>query len=259
MTILADRHKGAFIAVTGASSGIGRATALRLAQEGARIALLALPGADLDSTMRECRDFQAQSFAVATDVSKPADVEKAFARIEAEGQLTGLFNNAGISMVVPLAETSDEQWQRLMAVNLTGNFLVGRAAVRLFLKTGGGVIVNMASELALMGQRGYAAYSATKGGILAMTRAMAAELARSGIRVNAICPGAIDTPLLKSEFEVADDPGRERRETEQGIVMGRLGQASEMAAVVSFMLSDDASYMNGAELVVDGGRTRGFS
>ena len=258
MSIISERHKGAFIAVTGASSGIGRATALRLAGEGARIALLALPGPELESATRECMALSSGSFAIPIDVSKSADVEQAFSRIEKEGRLTGLFNNAGISIVVPLAETSDNQWQRLIAVNLTGYFLVSRAAVRLFLKAGGGVIVNNASELALMGQRGYVAYSATKGGILAMTRAMAAELGRSGIRVNALCPGAVDTPLLQTEFDVSDNPGRERQLTEQGIVMGRLGEATEMAGAVSFMLSDDASYMNGAHLVVDGGRTGGF-
>jgi NAD(P)-dependent dehydrogenase (short-subunit alcohol dehydrogenase family) len=254
MTINRERHRDAFIAITGASSGIGRATALRLAAEGARLALLALPSPDLESVTKECGG----SIAIAMDVSKAADVELAFAHMAAEGQLTGLFNNAGTSMVVPFVETSDEQWQRLIAVNLTGCFLVSRAAARLFLNSGRGAIVNMASELALMGQRGYAAYSATKGGILAMTRAMAAEFGRSGIRVNAICPGAIDTSLLQAEFAVADDPGIERQQTEQGIVMGRLGQATEIAAAVSFMLSDEASYMNGAHLVVDGGRTSGF-
>jgi len=248
------RHRNAFIAVTGASSGIGRATALRLAGEGAKMALIALPGGDLDSVARDC----AGSFAIVADVSKVLDVERAFSRIEQEGRLTGLFNNAGISIVTPMVETSDEQWQRLIAVNLTGSFLVARAAARLFLKLGGGVIVNTASELALMGQRGYVAYSATKGGILAMTRAMAAELGRSGIRVNAICPGAVDTPLLQVEFEASQDPGRERRATEQGIIMGRLGQPADIAGAVSFMLSDDAAYMNGAHLIVDGGRTGGF-
>lgn len=258
MNILRDRHKNAFIAVTGASSGIGRAAAIRLAGEGAKMALIALPGAELELAARECAEVSSGSFAIAADVSNPAEVKRAFSKIESEGRLTGLFNNAGISVVALLTETSDEQWQRLVAVNLTGCFLVARAAARLFLKSGGGVIVNTASELALMGQRGYVAYCATKGGILAMTRAMAAELGRSGIRVNAICPGAVDTALLQVEFDAARDPERERREVERGIIMGRVGEPAEIAGAVSFMLSEDASYMNGAHLVVDGGRTGAF-
>jgi len=119
----------------------------------------------------------------------------------------------------------------------------------------GGSIVNTGSELALMGQAGYAAYSATKGGIVALSRAMAAELATKMIRVNVICPGPVDTPLLRAEFDSMADPSRERRLNEQSVAMGRFGRAEEIAKAVLFLLSDESSYMTGATLVVDGGRT----
>jgi NAD(P)-dependent dehydrogenase (short-subunit alcohol dehydrogenase family) len=118
-----------------------------------------------------------------------------------------------------------------------------------------GTIVTVASELALMGQAGYAAYTATKGGILSMTRALAAELAPHGIRVNALCPGAVDTPLLAAEFDTAVDPVAEREQTTRSIAAGRIAQAEEIAAVALFLLSDASSYVTGSQFVVDGGRT----
>jgi NAD(P)-dependent dehydrogenase (short-subunit alcohol dehydrogenase family) len=123
---------------------------------------------------------------------------------------------------------------------------------------GRGAIVTTASELALTGQAGYVAYSATKGGVLAMTRALAAELAPSGVRVNAVCPGTVDTPLLQAEFDIADDPGAERVATEASIALGRIGRPEEIAAVVLFLLSDESSYVTGSHFVVDGGRTGCF-
>jgi NAD(P)-dependent dehydrogenase (short-subunit alcohol dehydrogenase family) len=237
--------------VTGASSGIGRATATALAREGASVALVALPGDELDAAAAECG-----GRAIAADVGDPGAVADAFAQA---GPVDAVFNNAGISIVAPIAETTDEQWQRQLRTNLTGSFNVAREAARGMLARGRGAIVNTASELALTGQAGYAAYTATKGGVLAMTRALAAELASAGIRVNAVCPGAVDTPLLRAEFATAPDPDAERAENERSIALGRLGAPEDIARVVVFLLSDEAAYVTGSHYVVDGGRTGCFT
>jgi NAD(P)-dependent dehydrogenase (short-subunit alcohol dehydrogenase family) len=242
--------------VTGASSGIGLATARALAGADRRVALLALPGPDLEDA---CRRIGAAAMGVACDVSDAAAVDAAFAAVERElGPVGAVANNAGVSFVAPVADTTDTDWQRLLATNLTGSFNVLRAAARAMLPRGSGAIVSTASELAVTGQAGYVAYSATKGGILAMTRALAAEAAPRGVRVNAVCPGAVDTPLLQSEFDVADDPAGERAATERSIALGRLARTEEVAAVIAFLLSDAAAYVTGAQYVVDGGRTGCF-
>jgi NAD(P)-dependent dehydrogenase (short-subunit alcohol dehydrogenase family) len=251
-------HDGAAL-VTGASSGIGLATARALARAGRPVALLALPGAALEDAVDACGALGPTAIGLPGDVGDAAAVDAAFAAAEQRlGPIGAVANNAGTSLVKPLAETADADWDRLLRTNLTGSFNVLRAAARAMLPRGGGAIVSTASELAVMGQAGYVAYSATKGGILAMTRALAAEAAPHGIRVNAVCPGAVDTPLLQSEFDVADDPGAERAATERSIALGRLARADEIAAVIAFLLSDAAAYVTGAQYVVDGGRTGCF-
>ncbi len=241
--------------VTGASSGIGRATALELAQEGAAVALVALPGDELDEAAQDCRDRGAAVLAVGADVGRSAEVDRAFARAEELGPVDAVFNNAGISMVVAITATTDAKWERLLGTNLSASFYVARAAARAMVTRRRGAIVNTASELALIGEAGYAAYTATKGGILSMNRALAAELAPYGVRVNAVCPGATDTPLLRAEYDTAPDPAVARREGEESIALGRLGDAQDIARVVVFLLSDAAAYVTGSHYVVDGGRT----
>jgi NAD(P)-dependent dehydrogenase (short-subunit alcohol dehydrogenase family) len=252
----AGRMGGRVALVTGASSGIGRAVALGLAVQGAAVALVALPGSELEAASEGCRARGAEVLAVGADVRDSAEVDRAFAQASSElGPVDAVFNNAGISMVVAITETSDEQWERLVQTNLSGSFYVARAAARGMVERRRGSIVNTASELALIGEAGYAAYTATKGGILSMTRALAAELAPYGVRVNAVCPGPTDTPLLRAEYETASDPAAARREGERSVALGRLGGPEDIARVVVFLLSEEAAYVTGSHYVVDGGRT----
>lgn len=241
--------------VTGASSGIGRAAANRLAESGANVALLALEDDRLESAANEVSRHGTQVRAIGLDVSDPNQVVEAFERAATLGRVEAVFNNAGMSLIGPITEFSDKDWQRLIQTNLSGSFYVSRQAARLMIPTGGGAIVNTASELALIGEVGFAAYSATKGGILAMTKALAAELAPHHIRVNAVCPGSTMTPQFQAELATAADPEAELTANERTIALGRVAQPIEIANVVEFLLSERASYITGTQIIVDGGRT----
>jgi NAD(P)-dependent dehydrogenase (short-subunit alcohol dehydrogenase family) len=259
-TVTMSRFVDRVVLVTGASSGIGRATALRLAEEGAAVALVALPGDDLEAGAAECRATGSAALAVPADVADSRQVAAAFDHAEKTlGPVSAVFSNAGISIVGPAVSLDDDNWLRQLHVNLSGNFYVVREAARRMIPRGPGAIVTTGSELGLLGQPGYVGYTATKGGVLAMTRALAAELAAHGIRVNSISPGTTETPMLMAEFAAAPDPARERAENESTIPLGRIGRPEDIAAAVAFLLSDEAGYITGANLVVDGGRTSCFT
>ena len=245
--------------VTGASSGIGRATALRLAGDGAAVVLAALPGDDLEAAAAECLATGSRALAVPADIADPGQVAAAFDQAETLGPVSAVFSNAGISIVGPAMSLADDDWLRQLHVNLSGCFYVVREAARRMTPRSRGAIVVTGSELGLVGQPGYVGYSATKGGVLAMTRAFAAELAPHGIRVNSVSPGTTETPMLAAEFAAAPDPRRERTENESTIPLARFAQPTEIAAAVAFLLSDEAAYITGANLVVDGGRTSCFT
>ncbi len=241
--------------VTGAAGGIGSAIARRLIDHGATV-----HGVDRDPTIEElARELESTGrfCAHVVDLGERAATDRALADLNRRlgGRCDVLVNNAGISRWRLFAESDDALLDSLLAVNLTAAFRVARALLPALRASGRGSIVNIASELALIGQPGYSAYCATKGAVLAWSRALAVELAPSGIRVNAVCPGPIDTAMLNAEFEALGDSARARADEISTVPLGRLGTPQEVAAVVTFLASDAAAFVSGAAWSVDGGKT----
>jgi NAD(P)-dependent dehydrogenase (short-subunit alcohol dehydrogenase family) len=244
--------------ITGAGSGIGRVAATIFADEGARVVVADVVAEQAESTAVEIVAAGGAATAFTVDVSDEAQVRAMVrAAVDTYGGLDVLFNNAGIFPDDDggILDTPPETWQRVMEVNLKGVWLGCRAAVPAMLDSGGGSIVNVASFVALMGAAtAQIAYTASKGGVLAMTRELAVEYARQGIRANSICPGPIETPLLA---ELLADPVRRQRRLVH-IPIGRFGRPEEIAKAALFLASDDASFVTGSALVVDGGITAAY-
>ncbi|TDD79800.1 SDR family NAD(P)-dependent oxidoreductase [Actinomadura rubrisoli] len=243
---------GKNVLITGGTSGIGEAAARRFLEEGARVFVCGLDG--VDETVAGLSGLGEISGTVC-DVSREDDVARLVARARsALGGVDVLINNAGTSWREPFLEITPAHWDTIIAVNLRGMFLVGQAVGRVMVESGaGGAIVNMASTNALGGEEDYAHYNASKGGVLLLTKTMAVELGRHGVRVNAVCPGYIRTPLNAS-IEATLDPDFVAAYQRDHIPLGRAGQAAEVASAYAFLASDDASFVHGAELVIDGGQ-----
>lgn len=244
--------------ITGAGSGIGRVAATIFADEGARVVVADVVAEQAESTAVEIVAAGGAATAFTVDVSDEAQVRAMVrAAVDTYGGLDVLFNNAGIFPDDDggILDTPPETWQRVMEVNLKGVWLGCRAAVPAMLDSGGGSIVNVASFVALMGAAtAQIAYTASKGGVLAMTRELAVEYARRGIRANSICPGPVETPLLA---ELLSDPDRRQRRLVH-IPMGRFGRPEEIARGALFLASDEASFVTGSALVIDGGITAAY-
>jgi NAD(P)-dependent dehydrogenase (short-subunit alcohol dehydrogenase family) len=242
--------------ITGAGSGIGQASALMFAKEGARVVAIDLNGRGLAETQAKAEAAGGSCYPLVVDVSSEAQVQAAIAHVaETLGSIDILFNNAGISVLKPITETTEEDWDRILGVNLKGVFFGCKHAIPWMVNQGKGVIINTASELAIVAQPLYGAYCASKGGVLAMTRALSLEWASKGVRINSLCPGPIQTPMLQAEFDLAADPVAGKQSCVDSIPLGRLGRPEEIAKVAVFLASDDAAFMHGASITVDGGKT----
>jgi NAD(P)-dependent dehydrogenase (short-subunit alcohol dehydrogenase family) len=255
---VAGRLEGKVALITGAGSGIGRESALLFAREGARVLVADLDLAAGEATVAAIAKSGGAARAIRCDVARGADLESAVAAAESEfGALHVLFNNAGIFPAKDGSpvDTPDDVFDQVIGVNLKGVFLGCKYGIPALLRAGGGSIINTASFVAVMGAAtSQIAYTASKGGVLAMTREIAVEYARQGIRANSLCPGPVNTPLL-AEF-LAAPAARARRFVH--IPMGRLAEAPEIANAALFLASDEASYVTGSTFLVDGGITSAY-
>lgn len=234
--------------VTGAGSGIGLASARRLAAEGATV----IAGIADEGQRGAAGDFDA----LILDVRRADHWDRAIAHVATtHGGLDVLVNSAGIHRPGDLGTTTRESWDEVLAINLWGTFLGCQKAIEPLRRRGGGAIVNLASIAAIRGVPGALAYSASKGGIVSLTMALALELVGERIRVNCVCPGAIDTPILEAIIARAPDPAAFRQALAARHPMDRIGSPEEVAATIAFLASDDAAYMTGLALPVDGGRS----
>lgn len=243
-----QRFEGKVAVITGGASGIGAATARRLHSEGAAVLIADLNDLAGEALAKELGDDRALYRRV--DVAVWSDVEAMIAAaVSTFGRIDILVNNAGIGSFATVADISLEEWRKVLAIDLDGVFYGCRAAIPQMRATGGGAIINIASASGLAGDYSFAAYNTAKGGVVNLTRAAAIDHAREGIRINAICPGPVATPIIAA---VDDMPGV-RPMWDERVPMGRFARPEEIASVVAFLASDDASYMTGAIVGVDGG------
>ncbi|HVO23157.1 MAG TPA: SDR family NAD(P)-dependent oxidoreductase [Candidatus Margulisiibacteriota bacterium] len=249
---MSGRFSGKVAVITGAASGIGAATARRFGKEGASLVLADVDESQGRSLAAELAGEGAKADFRRTDVSDPDQVDALMqAAVDRYGALHVVFNNAGVGAYGKAPDLDIAVWQQVIAVDLHSVFYGCRAAIPRLRAAGGGVIINTASISGLFGDYGLAAYNAAKGGVVNLTRTVAIDHAREGIRVNAVCPGPIGTPLLNPLLAA---PGAQD-EYNKLVPMGRVGRPEEVAAVVAFLASDDASYITGAAIVIDGGVT----
>jgi 2-keto-3-deoxy-L-fuconate dehydrogenase len=254
--IVAGRLAGKVALITGAASGIGAASARLFAAEGAQVALGDLNQAGLNAVGLDIHHAGGEALTFETNVGDAAQIEQLVqATIAQFGRLDILFANAGVSGSGTVVEMAIEDFERVLDINLRGPFLCARYAIPHIAAAGGGAIIFTASELALVGSPGSPAYCASKAGLIGMARAMALDHAPQGIRVNCLCPGATDTPMLRRSFERAEDPAADEADVVRRMPLGRLGTVDELARAALFLASEDASFMTGAALVVVGGWT----
>ena len=251
---------GKTVIVTGAARGIGLAVALQMARAGGRVALIDRDRGALDAAAAEVTRAGAgeTALALAADVSSSGDVSAAVqTAIERFGGIDVLVNNAGIHFARAVVDYTDEEWHRIFAVNVHGAFYMTRAAVPA-LRRSRGVIVNVSSMTALVGQDRGAAYVASKGALVSMTKALALELAPDGIRVNCVCPAGVDTPLLRTWAATLPDPEAVLRSQADMHLLKRLATAEEIASAIAFLASPASSFVTGTILPVEGGATLGY-
>ena len=248
------RLKDKVAIITGAASGIGKATAKLFAEHGAKVVVADIDKDGGSQTVTQIQNGGNEAIFVETDVTLKVNTEKMVAQtVETYGKLDILFNNAGIAMRLPVAELPEEDWHRCLDVNLTGVFLCAKAAIPAMLKNGGGSIINMSSIYGVVGADVRAAYVASKGGVTNLTRGMALDYAENNIRVNCICPGFVETPLVAGVIKTPE----EYQALADKHPMRRLGQPEEIAYGALYLASDESAFVTGIALPIDGGYTAG--
>jgi meso-butanediol dehydrogenase/(S,S)-butanediol dehydrogenase/diacetyl reductase len=251
---MSHRFRGKVVLVTGGGSGIGRATALAFAREGAAVAAADVAPAKAEAVAAEARAAGGRALALACDVSSPEDCARAVRDTESSlGPLDVLVNNAGIGASGTVPSTDEATWDRLMAVNVKGTYLMSRAALAVMVPRQRGAIVNAGSIAGIRAVGDRAAYVTTKFAVVGLTKAMALDHVKDGIRVNAVCPGTTSTPWIDERLKEAEDPEAALAALVARQPMGRLGTAEEMAAAYLFLASDESAFTTGTTLVADGG------
>ncbi len=257
------RLKDKVALITGAASGIGRATALLFGQEGAKVMCADVNGDGGERVARQIADSDGEAASLTVDVAQEEDVQRMVGEtVERWGRLDILFNNAGIGTGGPVTQVSEEDWDRLIDINLKGVFLGCKHAIPEMVKQGGGAIVNTASDAGLRGTAWLSTYCASKGGVVLLTKSLAVEWAEQGVRVNCVCPGVIRTPILDPFIEqgqalFGDSAEAVWERLARAHPIGRVGEPEEVAQAALFLASDEASFVTGVALPVDGGLDAG--
>jgi NAD(P)-dependent dehydrogenase (short-subunit alcohol dehydrogenase family) len=250
------RFQSAVVVVTGAAVGIGQAALMAFAREGARVVLVDRDRERGQALVDDLQRDGYEALAVGADVSNESDVKAMIQQVvDRWGRLDILVNNAGVYLQGDVIQTSLEDWERIMGINVTGAFLCSKVAAPVMIAQQKGVIINVASEAGLVGIKGQVAYNVSKGAMIALTRSCAVDLAEHGIRVNSVCPGTTATPLVEAAVNRAADPAAARRHLEQIRPANRLGTPEEIASAILYLSSDEAAYATGAVLSIDGGYT----
>lgn len=250
------RFEGRIVTVTGAANGIGRGVAIAFAREGATVYGLDLDSAGFETTAKLIGSAPGRFISLNVDVSKPEAIARSIERILREsGRADVLVNNAGINMAKRIADLEIPDWDKVFDTNLKSVYLFCKGFWRAFQAQKAGVIVNVSSVMGQVGGVGSPAYCSTKAAIIMLSRCLAKDGARYGIRVNSVCPGYIDTPIMERVLQAMPDPAGARRELIDRMPLGRLGSPADVAAGVLFLASADAAYISGTELAIDGAVT----